>query len=61
MLLSSVIYPDYSIRFIPSDQNNENLLELGGLYPNGDIDLYVYPSLSKYFQEFRQKENWVEK
>lgn len=61
MLLSAIFYPDYSIRFIPSNQENQKMVGLGGLYPNGDIDLYVYPSLGKYFREFRNKEGWKEK
>lgn len=62
MLLSSIFYPDYSIRFTPSKSENEDkLLELNGLYPNEDIEVYVYPKLSEYFKEFRQKEGWSEK
>lgn len=61
MLLSSIFYPDYTIRFVPTKiDSKENLIDLSGLYPNGDIELYVHPSLSEYFREFRSRENWAQ-
>ena len=61
MILSSIFYPDYTIRFVPTDvSSKDKLIDLSGMYPNGDIEVYVYPSLSEYFSNFRDKKDWAQ-